>query len=273
MMNITKYSSHCFFENVNGIRFDDAYDIIKRKAYIKYVAEHHINYLHSQDDDMLNVTYFPDIEYLTVPDDAENLEALYSLRNLKGIELRAKQLRTICLSNFPQLTHLSIGDGQAQDMSEIAKISTLTHLYCQQWKLENLCSFTGFDKLEVLVLNFCGRLKRLTGLEQLTSLNGLRIEYCLKLVDIDAIITLAKTLKSLRIMDCNKVNSYDGIQALVGLEKLQLFTSQTSVKNYLQSLDFISKLKRLKSFYTNYRIVNGDMTPLLGIEDAVRDKS
>jgi|GEM_PF-5908901 len=60
-MNITKYSSHCFFENVNGIRFDDAYDIIKRKAYIKYVAEHHINYLHSQDDDMFlhSLTHLP----------------------------------------------------------------------------------------------------------------------------------------------------------------------------------------------------------------------
>ena len=76
MMNIKK-DRLLFFNNAEGIILDDAYDILKRKEYVKYVEENDIKYIRSQDVDMVNMTYFPDIEYLTVPDDAENLATLY----------------------------------------------------------------------------------------------------------------------------------------------------------------------------------------------------
>ena len=76
-----KNISSLYFDGLDkGIVIDNAYDIYARSLYIKYIEENNINYLRFQDTDMNLAAFFPNVEYVLVPEEAENLQGLYSLK-------------------------------------------------------------------------------------------------------------------------------------------------------------------------------------------------
>ena len=82
---IKKVTSLYYNGKDNGIILDDAYDLYKRNQYIKYIKEKSINYLYCQDLDMNLLASFPDMEFITIPEDAENIEGVYNLKLLTGL--------------------------------------------------------------------------------------------------------------------------------------------------------------------------------------------
>ena len=72
MINI-KYNS---FFNKEGFLLDDAYDPFKRIQYINYFKEHQTEYICCQDADLKNLVGFIGIQYLTIPEEADNYQEL-----------------------------------------------------------------------------------------------------------------------------------------------------------------------------------------------------
>ena len=231
----------------NGIILDDAYDLYKRNEYLKYVKENSVNYLRCQDVDMNLLAFFPDIEFITIPDEAENIEGVYNIKKLKGLEITARNLELLDLSRFSWLEYLII-----HDHSDI----------------ESIKSISVDSELETLHLEFCYGLKTLDGVQSFSKLNKLVLDYCLKLEDISAIMFCAHSMKHFRITDCNKIKELTVVLSnLFNLETLYLSACETNRTNILSSVKFIQRLKELKDFMTDYKIEDGDLTPLLKVNN------
>lgn len=251
----------------NGIILDDAYDLYKRSQYIKYVKEHSINYLRCQDVDMNLLTFFPEIEFITVPEDAEHLENIYKLRKLKGLEIAANKLKLLELSGFSNLEYLIVHD-YSNGCNLSLNCNKLKHLFIIHSNITDLNSISINCNLESLHLEFCYNLKTLDGIRLFGQLKRVILDYCLKLKNISDLKFFANSLKCLRITDCNKINELsDTLSELLAIESIHLSTSQTNCVNKLPSVCFVDKLVRLKSFLTDYQIEDGDLKPLLKIKE------
>lgn len=251
----------------NGIILDDAYDLYKRSQYIKYVKEHSINYLRCQDVDMNLLTFFPEIEFITVPEDAEHLENIYKLRKLKGLEITANKLKLLDLSGFSNLEYLIVHD-YSNGCNLLLNCNKLKHLFIIHSNITDLNSISINCNLESLHLEFCYNLKTLDGIRLFGQLKRVILDYCLKLKNISDLKFFANSLKCLRITDCNKINELsDTLSELLAIESIHLSTSQTNCVNKLPSVCFVDKLVRLKSFLTDYQIEDGDLKPLLKIKE------
>ncbi len=251
----------------NGIILDDAYDLYKRSQYIKYVKEHSINYLRCQDVDMNLLTFFPEIEFITVPEDAEHLENIYKLRKLKGLEIAANKLKFLDLSGFSNLEYLIVHD-YSNGCNLSLNCNKLKHLFIIHSNITDLNSISINCNLESLHLEFCYNLKTLDGIRLFGQLKRVILDYCLKLKNISDLKFFANSLKCLRITDCNKINELsDTLSELLAIESIHLSTSQTNCVNKLPSVCFVDKLVRLKSFLTDYQIEDGNLKPLLKIKE------
>lgn len=251
----------------NGIILDDAYDLYKRSQYIKYMKEHSINYLRCQDVDMNLLTFFPEIEFITVPEDAEHLENIYKLRKLKGLEIAANKLKLLDLSGFSNLEYLIVHD-YSNGCNLSLNCNKLKHLFIIHSNITDLNSISINCNLESLHLEFCYNLKTLDGIRLFGQLKRVILDYCLKLKNISDLKFFANSLKCLRITDCNKINELsDTLSELLAIESIHLSTSQTNCVNKLPSVCFVDKLVRLKSFLTDYQIEDGNLKPLLKIKE------
>ena len=263
---IKNVTSLYFDGNDSGIILDDAYDLYKRNQYLKYVKENSINYLRCQDVDMNLLASFPDIEFITIPEDAENIEGIYQIRKLKGLEITAEKLELLDLSYFSYLEYLIIHD-YSRGRNLLINCKQLKHLCIIHSNIANLKTISMSSNLESLHLEFCYNLKTLDGIQSFGQVCRLVLDYCLKLENIFEIKFFTNSLKYLRITDCNKIQELSYIlPKLVELEKLHISTSQTNCINKLDSVGFVEKLVKLKSFVSNYKIEDGDLKPLLNIE-------
>lgn len=265
-MEVRSHSSFFFQNKAEGIILDNAYDLYLRNRYLDYVKNNKINYIYSQDVDMNMITFFPDIEFLTVPSEVENLEALYNLKKLKGLEIPGRCLDELDLVKFDNLQYLLVRS-KPKKLNNIANCKKLKALNCQQWDIVDVSILKELSWLKSLSLDFCGRLQSLNGLESLINLEEVSIECCLKLRNIDELKTIRENLKTLCITDCNKIENFEVLSVLYNLQILRLTGFQTQVVNKLPSLKFINDMPRLIEFMTDYKIQDGDLTPLLKINE------
>lgn len=84
-----------------------------------------------------------------------------------------------------------------------------------------------------------------------------------------------KNLETLKIFDCNGVEDLEEtFSQLKTLKELTIVTRETVAPQYLRSLSFIKEMKALQSFWSDYVIVDKDLTPLLRLKNAeIEDKS
>lgn len=251
----------------NGIILDGAYDLYNKNQYIKYVKENSVNYLYCQDVDMSLLAFFPDIEFITIPEDAENIEGVYTLKSLRGLEITANKLELLDLSRFSDLEDLVIRD-YLKERDLLLNCKRLKHLCLVHSGVTNLKTILSNCDLESLRLEFCYNLKTLNGVQCLQNLRKAELDYCLKLENISDIQSAANSLKYLRITDCNKIRELPSeLIKLSELETLYVSTSQTKCVNKFTSVEFIKKLTSLKNFMTDYKIEDGNLEPLLNIEN------
>ena len=252
-----------FGEKVSGIVLDNAYDLWRKNKYIEYVKNNHVIYIFSRDTDMRNLSDFSHIEYLTVPEEAEHLESLICLTNLKGLEISARCLSHINLSWFPKLDDLVV-HGQPDEASDFTSIR---RLYCSQWEMKDLRGFWGIQRIKSLTLDFCSKLETLRGVEEFSDLEEVCLDYCSQLSDIDCLQNLSDSLKKLTITDCNRVKDFRIFERLKKLEILHLTRFQTSGTGKLASVKFMDSLPALQSFMTSYRVEDNDLKPLLRLKE------
>ena len=113
-----------------------------------------------------------------------------------------------------------------------------------------------------------GGFKSLFGIACLRNLEELDIEYCRKLEDISEMGNLKK-LKILRLFDLpNKVNDFTILSDLQYLEKLYLINTEEGGQKSIPTIDFLKKLPNLRECFINYNVLDGDLTPLMRLDEA-----
>jgi hypothetical protein len=129
---------------------------------------------------------FPGIEFITVPEDAENIESIYQIRKLKGLEITAKELELLDLSRFSYLEYLIVHD-YLRERNLLINCKQLKHLCIIHSNIVNLKTISMNSKLETLHLEFCYNLNTLDGIQSFGQLTKFVLDYCLKMENISDI--------------------------------------------------------------------------------------
>lgn len=130
----------------------------------------------------------------------------------------------------------------------------LTDLFCSK-------------ELDTLRLIQCG-VYSLDGIETSEKIQCLYLDYNRSLRDISALEKVKKTLRLLRIDCCPKIEDFSVLGELENLELLELTGSNT-----LPDLNFIKRMKNLKTFVFNFNVSDGDLSPCLDLSYVYSDRN
>lgn len=239
--------------------------------YVKYINENKCNkvaiYICNSNLESLEFLHSINcIEYLAIIGDARNIDCspVYSLNNLRYLIF--DQPRELYLDKFKKLEFFSTnGLSHVRNVEQSVSLRTLSlGSAFERTEYEDLSAFSELKSLEVLCLRDLD-LVSLKGIGQFARLKVLEIDGLKKLRIIESIIQLKSTLTSLRIYDCNRIQSLDSIASLRYLR----FLSLDNLK-HIPNLDFIASLPSLKTFISSdSTIVDGNMTNLERIATVV----
>jgi hypothetical protein len=257
-----EYSYDIFFGEVNGIKIDNAYDIYQLNTYKKMYAEKNYNYIDSQDNDLSYLTLFKDIEYIKIPREAENLDFLYELPNLKGMNLYSSCLNKLDITQFKDLKDLFINEDDS--IINFEDFNNIKSLYLNQFKFKDLNNIVKLD-IEMLTIDFCEKLESLEGIEKLPNLNELIIIYCKKLSNISKLKEIKNKLIKLSLFDCNRINDFQVFNELNNLEELKLINDNP--KGMIFDIQFLQKMHNLQVFVSNFKIKKDDLTLLRQVKN------
>lgn len=178
------------------------------------------------------------------------LESLYTLSKLTHLQLN--QPIPICLSYLNQLESLYIKDDK-----KINNLNTLTHLkslLISSTKQDNFLFLNGLTNLKDFRIS--GSIKDVSGVENLSTLESLKITYSSKLVDIKALKDLPR-LESLYIEKCKLLTDFSFFEKNLSIKELFI--------DDLDSIKFISSMPNLEKI-SFWNCKDGDMTPLLELK-------
>ena len=115
---------------------------------------------------------------------------------------------------------------------------------------------------------FHSKIITLEGLQKSKKMQCLYLYYNRSLQDISALRKVKNTLKALRIENCPKIADFSVLNELENLELLEI-----SGSNEIPSLDFIKKMKNLKTFIFNVNVKDGDLSPTLNLSYVYSEKN
>lgn len=147
------------------------------------------------------------------------------------------------------------------------KIKTLKSIEFENFTESDLNNAFGSDILDTIYLCKC-KIESLDGIEKSKKMQCLYLYYHRKLRDINALKKVKNTLKTLRIENCPKIEDFSVLGELDNLELLELKGS-----NKIPSLDFLRKMKNLKTFLFNMEIEDGDLSPCLNLSYVYSSKN
>lgn len=121
-------------------------------------------------------------------------------------------------------------------------------------------------EVDTLSLIQCG-MNSLNGIETSRKMQCVYLSYNRCLNDISALGKVKETLRALRIENCPQIKDFSVLGELEQLELLQLTGS-----NVLPSLDFLKRMKNLKTFVFSVNVLDGDLSPCLGLSYVYSEK-
>jgi Leucine-rich repeat (LRR) protein len=166
--------------------------------------------------------------------DLLDLTKLPQLENLRSVWREG--IRS--LFDCKQLTSLYLERYNGRTLDKFRTLASLRELYIVSYTVEALDGICDIRNLEKLGLYYMRRLTTLEGLKCVSGLKHLDIEATTKLGNIEPIASLTN-LTHLKLTGCGDIAS---LRPLIGLKKLQWVT-----------------------FFENTRIVDGDLSILVGI--------
>lgn len=194
--------------------------------------------------------------------------------NLKGIEYLSKlQYLSILMhdkkgkvdfSGFNNLTDLSIYWNKK--FTGIDTLDSLRKLSLDGYFSTDLRLLKGLKNLEKLIYFQSRKLLSLEGVENFQKLKRLKLGYLSNLSDVGALSSASSVIKDLEIISCKKMVNIDAIGSLKSLETLSLDNC-----GKLESIKFVQALPNLKELYVveDTNILDGDMSPCIGIPKVV----
>lgn len=191
---------------------------------------------------------------------------LYRLKNIEELDctteygydgVRCRYSTTIDYSKIKGIRRLNLADYAGA--LNYQTILTLEGLYMCEYPKENLKGCSESQNLKYICLER-GDLKTLAGVEKSKTLEWVSLVNLRKLKDISNLKYLKDTITALNIEGCPKVLDFSILEQFTNLEHLQLMGS-----NKLENLQFLKKMKNLKTFVFDMKINDGDLTLCLDI--------
>ncbi len=145
--------------------------------------------------------------------------------------------------------HMNYSEIPTLESLSLSNLPNMTDLH----DIKKLCALQSLNIIQ------CGILT-LNGVEALNMLKQLNIGYCRKLKDISTLSYVGRTLKQLSIENCNKIDDFNFLFQMTGLLRLCL-----DGKNNLPNLYFLKSMLGLKELILWMNVLNGDITPCVGI--------
>lgn len=185
-----------------------------------------------------------------------NISGIKYLKNLEGLRVDNKN-QGINFEDFPNLEYASFDWNKKLvnlDMSK--KLSSL-----KLWKfnpasktLHELSRLTGLRSLALTQSTILS----VDGIENLSNLTEFEAHYLTKLANADKFAALSKSLKSLSLSNCKRLQDHAFLAKLIKLKKLKLVDCGN-----LPNLDFIASLPELEFLtFVGTNIEDGDLSIL-----------
>lgn len=228
-------------------------------------------------NDISFINACPSLKFLKIvpsyqADDLFDFSPLYELPQIKLLDCQNRYgnqeqyLSKIDYSKIKGLISLSV-DANKKALN-YNKVETLKSLDVCGFKSKqhDLTDLFCSKELDTLRLLQCG-VYSLNGIEISQKMQCLYLHYNRSLSDISALRKIKDTLKALRIENCPKITDFSVLSELENLELLELSGSNT-----LPNLNFIKKLKKLKTFTFNMNVVDGDLSDCLNLSYVYSEK-
>ncbi len=211
------------------------------------------------------ITRCPTLKYiqiipLDISKDGFDYSPLYEMPQIKMLSCLTEYGRfdtlktTIDYSKISGLEDIHVtGSGRRNYQT----VGTLKSLGMSDYKQLDLTDMFNSEVLDTLLMIQC-KIKSLKGIERSKKMQCLSLFYNRELKDISDLRRVKDTLKALRIDNCPKIEDFSVLAELDRLEMLEL-----SGKNTIPNLDFIEKLKNLKTFVFSMNVLDGDLSPCM----------
>lgn len=221
------------------------------------------------------ITMCPTLKYLRIiPADSSadvfDYSPLYKMPQIKGLQCSTvygfkKEFSTsVDCSKINGLENIHITNMGYKNYN---KVQTLKGLGLSNYKKEDISEAFSSSILDTLSI-FQSKIKTLEGIQRSQKMQCLYLYYNRFLQDISSLEKIKRTLRALRIENCPKINDFSVLGELENLELLEL-----SGSNELPSLNFLKKMKNLKTFIFNMNVRDGDLTPCLDLSYVYSEKN
>lgn len=213
--------------------------------------------------DLSFITQCPSLTKISVHPDDMGLDGfdyspLYAMPNLKSVccitkyGIREQYKTSIDYAKLRNLSEVSIAGLGHENYEKLSLLEALWISNCKNhWDFREISCST---QLQDITLMQCG-LRSLDGIEKHAHLQSVALWHNRSLTDISTLEKLGSTLRILDIEGCPKISDFTFLAALVNLEHLRLYGS-----NSLPSLAFLKEMPKLKTFTFTMDIEDGDLT-------------
>lgn len=169
-------------------------------------------------------------------------------------------------TNFPNLLDVKtieylMAEREVAYLGKWVDLSTVKHLYINDFQEEDLLSLKHFKSLEMLQLYNRPKMRSLDGLENLPNLRILDIAHPTKLADVSAIMR-TKNLRNIQFRKFKKVQNWDFLADKKDIEALALDTAE--------STEFVKKLPNLKYFFCE-KALDKNSKPVYYVPETMTD--
>lgn len=248
-----------FFED-NCVVFDDCYGPIGKKRNIENYISKQAKGVISQDNDISYLVEIPDLFYVSIPRDVENIQVIMQLNSLKALKLYSSSMNKIDISHMKDLEYLHIIEDEL--LSNFVLPKSIKSLYFQGFGFKNLLSLKSFIQLRELYIDNSSKLVSIEGIENFKDINVISLDYCTKLKGVEELSIVGKSLKALRLIECNKVGNFDFLHNLKEMTHLNVVNSHSKSPIIIPNIDFVIPIK-LEEYVCNFKIEDGNLKPLL----------
>lgn len=260
-MIIKEYTDN-FFDNSKALKIYNSYEPYYLYEMRRYYEENIIECIDALDTDLdVYLKSFKNVKYIRLNSDSVHVEEVNKLSHLNGIALCNNQLKEIDDKILEKIEYLEI-DYLEKKQVDFKQFKSLKHLRLKNYPFEQ---FKIDTELISLSIDKAPKIKILNGINT-QSLIKLELENLTKLETIDL---ECNKLKSFDIYDSKKISNLEKfLEKCKNLTEIAI-TSYSDLNAVLNSIGFIKNLEQLEYFRTNFKIMDGDLVPLLKLKDAV----
>ena len=245
------------------------------EEHIEFINNYKIEKAMIISDNIDFIVNCPTLKYLSIiPADSSkdkfDYSPLYKMPQIKSLRCKtiygSREELSTCIdcAKINALENIHITNSGYENFNSVL---TLTSLGLTNYCKNDLSEAFESSQIDTLSI-FQSRITTLDGIEKSQKMQCVYLYHNRILKDIDSLRKIKGSLKALRIESCPKIDDFSVLGELENLEFLSLYGS-----NELPNLNFIKKLKNLKTFVFNMNVQDGDLTPCLNLSYVYCDRN